>query len=329
VSRKAAILALGMSMLAVSTGAWPVSAQDPASTPAPICGVLTSQEITQALGQDLPVSSSFDTSCSWDSFATGGTIGLSVSIAPGRLADLTAAYTDATATDIAGHHTLVSSDGSFLFAEVDGGILSVFAFSAGLEVPEGLSAALLGLAERVLERLPSISLPVPATPAPAPSFVGDPEMQVLFPSTVAGQPLQVQTLTGAELFGAVDPNDAESQAELQVVRDLLATQGKTLDDVSLGFGYFATTDTSGGITAVRIRGADIRALSDSLMPLLLTDVTDPQTATVQVAGREVIQITDGPDGPDVERRYAYAKDDILWLVQATEPQLSELIGQLP
>jgi hypothetical protein len=324
-------LALGLA-LALALCAAPVVAQDPddpVSTPAAICGVLTADEIAAVLGEELPVSDSSDTSCNWDALESNGTTSLSLSLAPGRLADLQAAFGDATSTEVAGYPALVGADGSFLFAEVEDGIVSLFLLSFGESGPDDPSAALLQLAEATLGRLPSISLPPPPTAAPEPLFMGDSELRDLFPDTVGGQPLEVQTLTGSELFGTIDPDDPDTQAELQAVIDLLDTQGKSVDDVSIGFGFFVSGDSGGGLTAFRVRGADVGALMERLLPMALPDIADPQRTTVQIAGREVIQITDGSDGQDGEPQYAYVKDDILWLVQATEPSLSELIGQLP
>jgi hypothetical protein len=327
--RLATIIALA---LALALAASPAAAQDPAEpsgAPASICAVLTEAEVSEALGEQVAQTESYDTSCSWDAFASGGSASLGVSFAPGRLADLAAVYTDATSREIAGHPALVSSDGSFVHAEVDGGILSLYSFFTGDMSPEELAAAMVGLAEAALGRLPSISLPVQPTPEPMPSFVGDPELRDRFPDTVGGQPLEVQTLTFAELFGLADPEDTEGDETLQALLDLLATQGKTFDDLSIGFAYFSTEDASGGVNAVRVRGADMAALVDALLPMFLSDITDLQRTPAQIAGRDVLLVTDGPDGPDVEHQYAYTRDDTLWIVEASEPQLSEIIGQLP
>jgi len=40
-------------------------------------------------------------------------------------------------------------------------------------------------------------------------------------------------------------------------------------------------------------------------------------------------VTDGPDAPGALRRYVLTDAQILWLIQADEPALTELFGQLP
>lgn len=321
------VIALTIGLLAAAA---PVLAQDPAESAAPpsvICGVLTLDEIAAAFGDDLPVTSSDAGSCTWASYATGGNGALSLTLAPGTLDDLRSAYPDATDEEIAGVPVLVGSDGTFLFAEASGGVLSVFAFvfDDSVDVP----AAVRTVTEAALGRIGSVELPPTPTQQPQPSFMGDAELQALMPTTVGGQPLESQTFSGQDLAAQIDPEDPDDQAEFQTLVDALAAQGRTLDDLSAGFAYYSSEDSSGGLTAVRVRGLDIDAFVDDLLPLLVTGLDDPQRTPGQVAGRDVTIVTDGPDGPDASRQYVYPKGEILWVVVAEEPALTELFDQLP
>jgi hypothetical protein len=325
--------ALGLALVVVlALGASPVMGQEPtepAATPAPICAVLTASEIAAALGTELPVSASDDASCSWDSFASGGTTSLNVSVAPGALADLAGAYPDATATEIAGHPALVGADGTFLFVAVDGGILSLFAFTFGEDAPADLPAAILSLAETVLGRLPSIELPEPATPAPAPSFVGDAALVDLFPDEIGGQRVDVLSVTGPELLGTAD------EATIKHMTDALTPLGKTIDDLSVGFANVASASGGALIVALRVRGADATTLAPLVLPLFETEFlesfSDPTQTPTQVAGRDVVMLTDGPPSDTGERAYVYAKDDVVWLAAVTGEGLAieEVVGALP
>ena len=91
--RTAAHLAIALS-IGLLAGAAPALAQDPAASAAPasaICGVLTAEEVAAAFGDDLAITSSDDASCTWDSYGTGGSDMLSVSLAPGMLEDIKSA----------------------------------------------------------------------------------------------------------------------------------------------------------------------------------------------------------------------------------------------
>ena len=325
---KAAHLAIALT-LGLLVAAAPAMAQDPspAVSPSAICGLLTLDEIATAFKADLPVTSADDSSCSWDSYASSGSAQLSVSFTSGALDDLATAYPDATKDEIAGVPVLIGSDGSFLFAAVNGGILSVFAFvyDEAVDVP----TVVRSLSEAALGRMSGIELPPEPSARPQPSFVGDAELQALFPTSVLGQPMESQTISGQELAAQVDPTDEQSQAEFQALVDALSAHGKTLDDLSVGFAFAYSAEVTAALTAVRIHGVAIDEFTADLLPLLLTDITDPVQAQTTVAGKAVTMITDGPDSPDSQHRYAYPKDDVLWIVQADEPALTDLFNQLP
>jgi len=157
------------------------------------------------------------------------------------------------------------------------------------------------------------------TPFAAPSFVGDAQLVALFPATIAGEALQTQSINGNELASVAN---AEAIAQLTAGLTLI---GKTLDDLSLGFGSYS----NGAINAVRIKGVDAATVAPQLLPLILNDMAEPVQTAATEAGKSVIRVTDGPDSPEANARYIYLHDDIIWDVEAPEPDLTEIFQNLP
>ena len=101
--------------------------------------------------------------------------------------------------------------------------------------------------------------------------------------------------------------------------------GKTLDDMTLGFSSYA----GGNLSAIRVRGVEASGIEQQLMPLVLDGAADPQQTPMQVAGKDVIKVTNGPDGVDVSAIYFYTHDDVLWIITASDPELTEILQALP
>jgi hypothetical protein len=114
----------------------------------------------------------------------------------------------------------------------------------------------------------------------------------------------------------------QDQAQRQQIEALLASQGKTLDDVSVGFGF--SFDPPYGISAIRVRGGEIAPFVADLLPLLTSSTEVPQQTEGQVAGKNVTILTSGES-----TAYAYPKNDVLWVVNAQEPLLTEIFQKLP
>ena len=180
----------------------------------------------------------------------------------------------------------------------------------------------------VLALAGTLVLALVAIPAFAQDAVPPPPQPLdLFPLSVGGQPLVPTTIGAAELFVGQDFSDPASQAQL--INAVLAGQGRSLDDLTLVYAYFPSSGATGSVQALWVRGSDMASLADGLLRLYLTDMTDLQITPMQIGDKQVVLLTDGPNGPYVEPRYAYAEDDILWIVQADEISVAEVIGQLP
>jgi len=116
--------------------------------------------------------------------------------------------------------------------------------------------------------------------------------------------------------------------------------GKGIDDVSFANAYFATETAYGDLFAIRVAGADVASFQDELVDLVLQPA-DPQRAPATIAGKAVTVVTDGPPAsanPDpsadpfdlpVPPSYVYPAGDVLFIVSADEPQLTQLFELLP
>jgi hypothetical protein len=316
---------------------------EPDATPSPFCSVLTASEASSALGTTLAVGTSSETDCSYDSDFETSDVSLIAQREDGPIDDPKSYYPDGVDIQVDGHAAYYDETyGPILFVD-EGANGQLFVLQLFGTPPEevDIQAALTSLASTGLPRLASIPLPPEPSLEPEPSYLGDSELAALFPTEIAGSPVDVQTYAGSDILASADPGDTTDQDRLQQLQDILTSKGKTMDDVSEAFGSFPTEDAFGYIIAVRIKGLDIGELKDALLPLQLTDALDPQQTPTTIAGKDVFIVTDGPldtSTPDPsadpyavgsDRAYMYAKDDVLWFVAANEPELTEVFGKLP
>lgn len=323
--RLAAVASLSSALLLAIA---PVShAQDasgepsPAASPSAFCSILTAQEVSEAAGIDVTISApdSSGTNCTYQAdFTSGSFFLLDVRVDEGTLQDFKDFFPDVTDVTVGGAEAILSEDATLLFIGLDSGILTLQMVGS---VGEGVdqAAAIQALGALALPRVADIPLPSPEPEPSDFSFEGDPELAALFPAQLGGEDLEVQTVKGQEL---VDMNgDPETLAPLI---DALAAMGKTIDDVSVGFGFSG----AGALTAIRIAGADARSALEGLLPVILTDVVEPVQETVDIAGKQVIKVSDGADA-EAPAQHVYASGEVIWLVAADEPALSEVFATLP
>ncbi len=174
--------------------------------------------------------------------------------------------------------------------------------------------------------------PAPSEPpiTPEPSFAGDADLESRFPAEIAGQPVEPDSRTGAELFATTDPDDADGLLRLQELIDFLAANGHTIEDVSLAFAFVPTDDGIGAsITAFRVAGADAAALLEGLIPIITVDYLDPQRETVSVGGRDLVRISDGAYDPTGIYEILVPSGDTVWAVSAAAPVLTEIVAAFP
>ena len=284
--------------------------------------MLTPEEVSTALGIDVTVSDSTDLDCTYQAdFNSGAFLLVNVRHEDGTLADLREFFSDYEDVTVGGQEAIIAPDASLLYVDTGDGMFTVQLVGTPADGIDA-AAAVTSLAELALPRLADVPLPTPEpepSDFPMPSFTGDPDLAALFPTTIGGEELTTQTLSGTELAATGDPE------QMQPVVDALAGLGKTLDDVSLGFAFGGTAS----IQAIKIDGVDANAILTDFLPLLLTDVSDPVQAPATLSGKSVIKVTDGPDEEGADTRWIYAHDDVIWQVVADEPDLSEAFAALP
>jgi hypothetical protein len=307
--------------LAIGPG---VQAQGP--TPGTFCALITAEEASTALQVAVTPSGGTDLDCAYATDPESSTyLSLYTRAEGGTLESIKGGWPDGEDLPIGGKPAWYVED--LLWTEIGGRLLTLQLVSFGIA---GLDhkAALSSLAEIGVGRWDSLSIP-DATPeptnAPEPSFVGDPELDALFPTEIGGSPLEVQSMNGQELLGQIDTSNPDDTAVLKSLTDALASQGKTIDDMSIGYAF----GSASSIFGVRVKGIDISVLQEQILPIFTTNMAEPQEGTAQIVGKTVTVITDGPDSPEAQKLYAYPKNDVLWLVSATDPILTEIFQKLP
>ncbi len=308
----------------------PSDPAEPAFSPEPVapCGVLTAEEVSKALGETFTLVSGDPTDCSFDGdYESGRYISLYTDLSSGTTAEIAELMCTFSASSplpggsaapcaidlqVAGMTAvyLPESMGTLLYIEVGGD--GLFNLQLVGETTEGVDkqGALVSIAELAIPRLGQ--LPV-GTPQPEESFTTDAALEALFPSEIAGMSMNVDTRVGTD--AEIDPDDPTQQAFLAA----LESQGKSIDDLSIGFG----TNGSVVIVAIQVRGADISAFVPDLMGAFLGGEEMAQTP-VQVAGKDVTEAA-----VNGQVSYVYPHGDVLWLVNAEEPALTEVFQKLP
>lgn len=152
-------------------------------------------------------------------------------------------------------------------------------------------------------------------PLPVPSAQTDPDLEALMPQSVAGQPLAIESRKGLAIFEGSDPT------AIQSLVDGLAAQGKTLADVSIAIAH--DPDYTIAITALRVPGVAAATLIGPVLGMAPAEEQIQQVPGV-VAGKDVTVVTDSTGVQQL-----YAAGDILWIVRAVDPALTEILTALP
>ena len=146
-----------------------------------------------------------------------------------------------------------------------------------------------------------------------PSFSSDADLEAMFPDSLGGAPLTVQSMSGAD-FMAMGGGSQDVEKALQ---DL----GKTPADLSVGFGGNASMT----IFAFRIKGVP----ADQFLGKYLSSTAVGSTVTdASFAGKTVKKVATGSQASV----YIYLSGDILWTVGGNAPTdalLTEAFSKLP
>jgi hypothetical protein len=162
------------------------------------------------------------------------------------------------------------------------------------------------------------SSPAPSSanvPLPVPSAQTDPDLEALMPQSIDGRSLTIESRKGPDIFAGSDP------ATIRSLVDGLAAQGKTLADLSIAIAHDA--DYTIAITALRVPGVDAATLIGPVLGMAPPEEQIQQVPGV-VAGKDVTVVTDSTGVQQL-----YPAGDILWIVRAVDPALTEIVTALP
>jgi hypothetical protein len=341
--RRLAPLLLGVA-LATTVIATPVSAQDETlppdeSLPPAVCDILTSDEVSTAFGEALTLIDGSGIACQFDAdYAAMRFMSLFTSLAEDttrqEMIGFLCSATESPAPSAlpCGLEVPVGTStgsyipegfGSMLYVDIgNGDLLSLQLVGDPIEGVDKLEA-LKALGALAVPRVASVPQPV-ETGAPAePTFEPDPELEALMPTEIGGTPLTIESMRGAEAFAA--------DGVPQPILDALSAQGKTLDDVSVATGYAFDAETMQLllVSALRVRDADMAAFTDTFISVFNDGQPPAEQTPAQISGKDVTVIRPTAETTDDDLQYAYPKGDVLWLVSAVEPALSEVFSKLP
>ena len=149
-----------------------------------------------------------------------------------------------------------------------------------------------------------------------PSFTSDKDLEGMFPDSVGGQPLTVQSMSGADFMSMGSSS--------QDVQTALSQLGKTPADLSVGFGG----NTSVTIFAFRLKGVP----ADQFLGKYLSSTATGSTVTdASFGGKSVKQVATGGQ----VSVYIYLAGDVLWTVGSagtgapSDALLNEAFSKLP
>jgi hypothetical protein len=300
---------VGVAALALATGAPAAIAQEGDETGQALCEALSSEDLSELLGGRYQAEPGFEY-CSWN---LASPYNISVGWQTGTLEDSKQYWTPGKDVTVGGRPGWLAADLGALLIGFDNGVIVLTTY-IDPTMTEDVEGTFLELGERLVPRAASLDVP-PPTPEPfeaAPESHVDPDLEALLPSTVGDQLMIVQSMSGELLM-------LGGEEAMQPLTDALAAQGLTIADVSLGSAN--TADFATRIQALRVKGGDAQALEPFMVQLVAQGAAQSRD---EIAGKPVTVIA-SPGGS----QYVYTSGEILWLVQAVEPALSEIIAALP
>lgn len=307
----------------------------PTTKPSALCGVLTADEVSSALGVTLEVTDSTEYDCSWGSDSSDTSLLVTRDAGDFEL-DAQEVFPDGVSLTVDGKPAWYTPEGLVLFVDVGDGMLFTLEYFGTQPDDLDLQGALTALATSAVPQLAAIPVP---TEEPMPTPQGDPVLEALIPTSVGDAETVVDVYTARDLIAGTDPDDPDASADIGALQDFAAEHGRTIDDISFADAYFDTGTAVGDLFAIRVAGADVTEFADQLADLVL-QLDDPRRTSTTIAGKPVTIVTEGPlptgspdpsADPDEEPlppSYLYASGEVLYIVSAEEPQLSELFAAL-
>ncbi len=257
----------------------------------PFCALLSAEEVSAAVGAQVAPNFGDDHSCNYAATAEDVFTFLGVTNGGTRMDIAKSLFTEGEDVTVAGQPGWLRTGDFDSYLWMDRGDGDTLSFQL-LSPQSGVDpkATLEGLGALAFPRLSTLVIP---TPTPVVIVQQDPELAARFPTEIGGVPVTV---------GTQFATPSESADEQAAVDALLATQGKTLADVSSGFAFSA--DPAYGIFAIRVKGADAAAFRDQF--LAMSGMVQGSVTPAQVGGKDVRVAT-----TEDQTQYIYTKDDVL------------------
>lgn len=159
------------------------------------------------------------------------------------------------------------------------------------------------------------------SPGALPSFDlgGDPELAGRFPETVAGEPLQLQSLAG-DAFAAAGPDP--------VFDEFLAAIGAEATDVSVAFGGALIGEQPLTAGAFRVRGASEDELEREFIAASEKAGDVPELTRQTIGGKDVWSAVDDSGETD-QQVFVYTSGDTLYFLTGSVEHATEILEALP
>ncbi len=154
--------------------------------------------------------------------------------------------------------------------------------------------------------------------ASLPPLTAVPELEKMIPTTLAGYPVTVRSLTGADIVASGD------QASIAALDAILKSAGKTAADYGFAWGIVKTGAATDSVVGVfRVAGADPEVVREALVAQAGGGSADVEGGSI---GGKAVQILRLPaqDGT-LWSWYYWPKGDVLFYVQSTDPTIAEKV----
>jgi len=169
--------------------------------------------------------------------------------------------------------------------------------------------------------LPSGAIPsIPVNP--------DTALEALFPDTIDGHPIEVESAQGEGVtaaFGGSDPTD---------LQNFIGALGANMSQVSAGMSFniwpVPSAEDFTGLTmvALRVQGVPAANTAAGLIELVKKDVGENAEVSQQtISGKTVTAVVDPEDDENVA--FIYPAGDVVFLVGGTPNHVEEAFSKLP
>lgn len=167
-----------------------------------------------------------------------------------------------------------------------------------------------------------------ALPAPALAQDGG-EGNLAFPTTLAGEPIEVETFSGREYLAQFSDGEATDTTFIEGTEALLEGVGRNLDDLTVKSALYEPSPGNYAVVAAfRIEDTEAREFAPDAIQLLLGDVVAPELLLRPVAGKWVLRVVDATM-PGVYPRTVFLNQDTAWVIEGDEQYVWDALDQLP